>query len=164
MIIRCHHDYVYVLTVKPGKPDAPAIAKVTNTSVSLSWTPPEDDGDAEIFNYIVEYRAEGAKQWTRATKDHVSELKYTVPGLKKTKVYEFRISAENRAGVGPASEPTKPVKVEEPLGGCSHATASKLSFHRFACHGPTIWIYKIEYVENLFFLLRLITNLVFLGR
>jgi titin len=39
-----------------------------------------------------------------------------VKGLDKGVVYEFRVAAENKAGVGPASDPTKPVEVKEPVG------------------------------------------------
>ena len=103
-------------TEKPGKPDAPEIGKTTEKSVSLKWKPPSSDGGAEIFNYVIEYRAEGAFKWVKANEDHIPVTEYTVKGLKKDNNYEFRISAENRAGVGPASEPTAPVKPKEILG------------------------------------------------
>ena len=47
----------------------------------------------------------------------MSETAYAVKGLKPDTVYEFRVAAENRAGVGPASEPTAPVTAEEKVGG-----------------------------------------------
>lgn len=99
---------------KPGKPDAPVLDKVDKTWVSLSWKPPASDGGAEITNYMVEYRTEDAFKWTHANIDTVKETRYKVTGLREGMVYEFRIAAENRAGVGPASEPTKPVKAKEP--------------------------------------------------
>lgn len=46
-------------TEKPGKPDPPEIVQVNKNSVSLKWKPPKDDGGAEIFNYVIEYRIEG---------------------------------------------------------------------------------------------------------
>jgi len=102
---------------KPSKPDAPEIKKVAKTSVTLSWKPPSSDGGSAIFNYVVEYRLEGAFKWIKANEDKVPDTSYTVKGLKVDTVYEFRISAENRAGVGPASEPTSPVKAEEKVVG-----------------------------------------------
>ncbi len=100
---------------KPGKPAALEITKTDKTSVSLQWQPPKDDGGAEITNYVVEYRLEDALKWTQA-KDKTNSISFTVNGLKEGRVYEFRVSAENQAGVGPASDPTKPTKAAEVIG------------------------------------------------
>ena len=105
-----------VLLDKPGKPDAPEITSVSDGKVSLSWKPPKEDGGAEITNYIVEYKTEDAFKWLRANKNDVSETKYTVKGLDNDNMYEFRITAENKAGAGPPSEPSSPVKAVEPVG------------------------------------------------
>lgn len=105
-------------TEKPGKPNPPEIGVTTTNSISLSWQPPADDGGAEITNYIVEYRAESASKWITANKDIVAALSYKVTGLKKDMVYEFRISAVNKAGTGPASDPSKPAAAKEAV--CKH--------------------------------------------
>ena len=81
----------------------------------MTWKPPKSDGGADITNYVVEHRIESGVKWVRATDDKVAETSYTVKGLKEDMVYEFRVSAENRAGVGPASDPTAPVTVKEQI-------------------------------------------------
>ena len=91
---------------------------MTNTSVSLKWSPPADNGGAEIFNYVIEYRVEGGFKWVQANTDNVSKTSYKVVRLIENNIYEFRISAENKADVGPASDPTSPVKAKEPVGEC----------------------------------------------
>ena len=101
---------------KPGKPDTPEIKETTKTSATLKWKRPDDDGGSEIFNYVVEYRAEGAFKWKRATEDTVPTTSYVVKGLEENIVYEFRVAAENRAGVGPASDGSSSVKMEEKIG------------------------------------------------
>ena len=100
---------------KPGKPDAPKIVKIGKNSATLSWEPPKSDGGAEITNYVVEYRIEGGFKWVRV-KDAVPDTKYTIKTLVEGNTYEFRVAAENRAGVGPASDPTTPAKAEDKIG------------------------------------------------
>ena len=89
---------------------------MTNTTASLSWNPPEDDGGAEITNYVIEYRSEGSRKWNRANKNPVPRTSYTIKDLVEDNIYEFRVAAENKAGVGQASDPTAPVKQKEILG------------------------------------------------
>ena len=83
----------------------------------MSWTPPEDDGGAEITNYVLEYRAEGAFKWVKVMST-VPQPKFTITGLDVESLYEFRVAAENKAGVGPYSENTMPVQAKEPIGEC----------------------------------------------
>ena len=95
----------------PGKPDAPVIEEVTKDGASLSWTAPSKDGGAPITNYIVEMRHVGDVRWQVANKNEKTpHPKYTVSGLEEDVDYEFRIVAENKAGTGPPSDPSKPGK------------------------------------------------------
>jgi len=89
------------------------ITSTGKSTVSLSYKPPADDGGAEITNYVIEHREEGLAKWTRATKDTISKTSYTVTGLTASSVYEFRVAAENKAGVGPASDPSQPAAAKE---------------------------------------------------
>ena len=114
----CHYQNKMVALVfpaKPGKPAMPEIVKVDKDSVTLTYKPPGDDGGSEIFNYVIEYRIEGGYKWVRANEKNVTDLKYMVRLLKEGNDYEFRVSAENRAGVGPPSEPTSPVEAKEQI-------------------------------------------------
>ena len=55
-------------------------------------------------------------KWIQANPDEkVPETKYTMKQLKEDQIYEFRIAAENKAGVGPVSDPTAPIQVKEPV-------------------------------------------------
>ena len=104
------------LAEKPGKPGAPVYADIKDGRIPMTWTAPLNDGGAEIINYVLEQRVEGLFQWKRVTETTITELAYTAKGLNTDDVYEFRVAAENKAGVGPFSESSTPVKAKEPIG------------------------------------------------
>jgi hypothetical protein len=85
------------------------------SSVALKWSPPSTDGGDSV-DYIIEYRRQGSSTWKRANSVPVQETNFSVPGLKEGDEYEFRITAQNKAGLGPSSEISQAVRVETPLG------------------------------------------------
>lgn len=85
------------------------------SSVALKWTPPTADGGAPV-SYIIEYRRSGSSTWKRANSVPVQETNFSVTGLKEGEEYEFKVTAENKAGLGPSSEISQAVKVQVPLG------------------------------------------------
>ena len=117
MCLFTFRDELYLLD-KPGQPGAPEIMGTDKSSVALKWTPPTKDGGAPV-SFIIEYRRRGSRTWTRANSMPIDETTFSVTGLKEGEEYEFRVTAENKAGSGPASELSVPTKVEEPLGKCS---------------------------------------------
>lgn len=76
--------------------------------IGLAWCPPTDDGGSKITNYVVEKREDNRKSWVHVSNDP-KECAYVVTRLTENHVYEFRIMAQNKFGVGPAlcSEPEK---------------------------------------------------------
>lgn len=118
-----------IFTDKPGPPSTPEIMGTDSSSVALKWTPPEDDGGSPIFNYVIEHRLVGAFRWTTANDVAVPETTFSVTGLTENSEYEFRVSAENKAGVGQPSPPTKPVKVQAPIGECVTSKPVYVSVH-----------------------------------
>ena len=75
------------------------------------------------MNYVIEQRIEGTFKWTRASVgDVVTSLTWVVRGLRTDEKYEFRVAAENRAGVGLASDPTAPTRAKTPIRKHAHNT------------------------------------------
>jgi titin len=97
---------------EPGKPEPPVVDEVKETSVALSWQPPKSDGGSPITNYIVEYRRKGDMKWNTATRE-AKTTEFTVEDLVPETEYEFRVTAQNKAGAGPPSAPSNVAKYGE---------------------------------------------------
>ena len=100
------------MDVFPDKPDAPGKPDVVDlmaTSARITWLPPDNDGGAPITNYVIEYRRAGDKKWIEFKTD-VTDTDLLVESLKEETEHEFRVAAQNKAGVGPFSPPSEPRK------------------------------------------------------
>ena len=117
----------------PAAPDTPTITDVTKRSCTLSWRAPTRDGGDAVSGYAVEYREAGTSRWTRANEgDRSRETTYKVTGLHTDYEYEFRVAAENRAGVGAFSDASRPVFTRQHQGEYSRADTPLA--HRSAWH------------------------------
>nr|XP_008505328.1 PREDICTED: myomesin-3 [Equus przewalskii] len=86
----------------------------TQTSVSLTWDPVKDS--PELLGYYVYSRQAGSSEWQTVNNKPIQGNKFTVPGLKTGKEYEFCIRSVSEAGVGESSAPTEPIRVKQALG------------------------------------------------
>ena len=82
----------------PGPPINLQAADITKEKATLTWEPIEFDGGSPIKGYYVE-RKKGSK-WIRVNKKPVKECKLVVDELTEKEMYEYRVCAENEAGVG----------------------------------------------------------------
>nr|XP_015820290.2 titin isoform X2 [Nothobranchius furzeri] len=97
----------------PSAPSTPTASAVTGDSVVLTWERPESDGGSEIDGYILEKRDKEGVRWSKCNKRRVNDLRFRCTGLVEGHYYEFRVLAENAAGVGAPSEPSEYIKVCE---------------------------------------------------
>ncbi|XP_029107754.1 immunoglobulin superfamily member 22-like [Scleropages formosus] len=99
----------------PGMPSQPQIADVTKEAVTVTWTPPAQDGGAAVLGYIIERRKKGSSMWVPVNKELVQDTKYTVDGLVEDMEYEFRVTSVNRAGPGSPSTVSNSVIAKDPI-------------------------------------------------
>jgi hypothetical protein len=85
----------------PGKPTA-VVATGGNTSASVSWTAPADNGGSAITGYTVTSSSDGKTCATSGTS-------CPVLGLTNGTPYTFTVVATNGVGPGPASDPSNSV-------------------------------------------------------
>uniref|UniRef100_A0A674HAX0 Titin n=1 Tax=Taeniopygia guttata TaxID=59729 RepID=A0A674HAX0_TAEGU len=89
--------------VPPDPPKTPEVTAITKDSMVVCWGHPDSDGGSPITNYIVERRDRTGLRWVKCNKRVVTDLRFKVSGLTEGHEYEYRVMAENAAGV---SEPS----------------------------------------------------------
>lgn len=102
----------------PTPPQDIDVTEVRQTSCTVNWKAPQDDGGSPLLKYILERQDVSLK----AGWDNVAEIKageptsYKVDDLVAKKTYKFRIRAINKLG---SSEPglfARPVLAKDPWG------------------------------------------------
>uniref|UniRef100_A0A8C3S4Y5 Titin n=1 Tax=Chelydra serpentina TaxID=8475 RepID=A0A8C3S4Y5_CHESE len=101
--------------VVPLPPNAPEVSSITKDSMIVVWERPVSDGGSEILGYVLEKRDKEGIRWTRCNKRLVTELRYRVTGLIENHDYEYRVSAENAAGLSEPSLPSTYYKACDPI-------------------------------------------------
>ena len=73
--------------------------EVTSEAVRLGWESPLSDGGSQISGYVVEKRRGTAGEFVYAGRLEGRGCALTVRGLAEGAEYDFRVFAENAAGV-----------------------------------------------------------------
>ena len=87
----------------PGRPAAPSVSSVANstTSLDVTWTAPTNTGPA-IDNYDLQYRQGTSGNFTDGPQN-VSGTSETITGLSASTLYQVQVRATNSDGNGPWS-------------------------------------------------------------
>ncbi|XP_062336197.1 myomesin-1 isoform X3 [Osmerus eperlanus] len=95
----------------PGPPHDLQAMEVRSTSLVLLWKPPVYQGRDEVNGFYIDIKeAEAPLEAWRGVNEKATDKKYMkIKILKEGETYVFRVRAQNKAGVGKASEPTEPV-------------------------------------------------------
>ncbi len=86
----------------PGKPDPPTVSGETESSLTVSWDAPENQGP-DITNYYVQYR-EGASGAFSNWHETGPTRSRTITGLSSGRICRIQVQAENDEGKGPWSD------------------------------------------------------------
>ena len=108
----------------PGPPGTPEVFDVSRDGMTLTWYPPEDDGDSQITGYIVERKEVRADRWIRVNKVPVTMTRYRSTGLVEGLEYEHRVTAINARGTGKPSRPSKSAVARDPIGNFLHGLST----------------------------------------
>ena len=101
------------------------ISDITEETVKLSWQPPESDGGTPVTGYLVDKYDTKRMTWSKVATVDDKTLTCVVPRLLEGQKYEFRVSAINSEGQGPALKSDKEIVPSKPPG--NDLTNSSLS-------------------------------------
>ena len=112
--------------VVPGKPynvmlDPGHTNGIGNAEISLSWNAPNNDGNSNIINYVLQFSANNGSTWTtipissnpdlyKVNQATSNSTNATVAGLSSVTTYLFRVAAQNSVGVGDFSDPSTSIQ------------------------------------------------------
>lgn len=94
----------------PGPPGTPVVNSA-DSSLTLSWDPPADDGGADVTGYTVQWKGPGQEYNTSDRQVTVSSPRHQITGLTNGEEYSVRITSVNAAGPGTAVEVSKTILV-----------------------------------------------------
>ena len=100
-------------------PEAPRNVEpteVSNRAIVIEWTSPRHDGGAPIRGYVVERKQAYSSRFVRVNRGLMGENYYKDTQVVSGTDYEYRVAAENEAGVGAFSKSTGPINAREPFG------------------------------------------------
>ena len=86
-------------------PSKPTASDIKATQIRITWTPPNFGGDSFIIGYIVEYKADSGKKWTKVNDlNKTTDTSIVANNLLERTRYQFRVSAENQIGLKSCSK------------------------------------------------------------
>ena len=88
----------------------------TSKSIKVTWKAPDYDGGCAIQGYILEKMVKDGDRYERINQNLVPGLSYVVTDLQEDMEYQFRVRAENAAGVSEPSRSTQLIKAADPVG------------------------------------------------
>uniref|UniRef100_A0A8B9NAH7 Myosin binding protein C, cardiac n=1 Tax=Accipiter nisus TaxID=211598 RepID=A0A8B9NAH7_9AVES len=91
---------------KPGPPQNIKLVDVWGFNAALEWTPPQDDGNAQILGYTVQKADKKTMEWYTVF-DHYRRTNCVVSDLIMGNEYFFRIFSENLCGLSETAATTK---------------------------------------------------------
>lgn len=91
-------------TAIPDAPSTPEITAVTRESITVAWKEPKSDGGSHVFGYHLQMKDRNSILWQRVNKTVIRATHFKVTNVNAGLIYEFKVVAENAAGVSAFSK------------------------------------------------------------
>uniref|UniRef100_A0A7N8YJ35 Titin n=1 Tax=Mastacembelus armatus TaxID=205130 RepID=A0A7N8YJ35_9TELE len=99
---------------EPAAPGAPIVFAATRDNMVVEWKPPTNNGGSPILGYHLERKEKNSLLWTKLNKLLITDTHFKTTELEEGIEYEFRVYAENIAGVSPASKVSESTVARDP--------------------------------------------------
>ena len=96
----------------PSKPADISVKNIKDDNLTLTWKPPKEDGGSKVEKYHIIMKEDDG-EWKELATVKAYDNDYKVSNLKPNKKYDFAIVAENKAGLGDATETVSPTILKE---------------------------------------------------
>jgi len=100
----------------PDAPEAPKVTEIFKDKSTVAWQPPSKDGGSPITGYTVERMSDISSRWISVTKTPIATTTVEDKELAEGTVYQYRVTAHNKAGPSKPSKPSEPAKAKDPWG------------------------------------------------
>ncbi|KAK7065507.1 Immunoglobulin like [Halocaridina rubra] len=98
----------------PSPPGVPSVTEVGGDFAHLEWQKPESDGGSRIKGYWIEKCEVGSSIWTMVNQYICPATQINATNLIEDRQYEFRVFAENEAGMSLPSVGSTSVRIKDP--------------------------------------------------
>uniref|UniRef100_A0A671TUQ9 Titin n=1 Tax=Sparus aurata TaxID=8175 RepID=A0A671TUQ9_SPAAU len=89
---------------EPAAPGTPIISAATKDNMVVEWKAPTNNGGSPILGYHLERKEKNSLLWTKLNKLLIPDTRFKTTELEEGIEYEFRVYAENIAGLSPVSK------------------------------------------------------------
>ena len=93
----------------------------------VSWKAPEFDGGSPIQGYYVERQQGYSDRWLKVNKQPITSTQLQIKDLVELSEYNFRVVAENEAGVGKPSKESGVIVAKNPYDKPGHIQGLKVT-------------------------------------
>jgi hypothetical protein len=108
-VFKTFTDGALKVITTPGAPTR-VVGIAGSRSVTLSWTPPVNQGNSAVTDYLIEFSSNNGTTWQSFTDTVATTTSAVVTGLTPNVNYVFRVRAVNAAGNGTYSVPSAAVR------------------------------------------------------
>uniref|UniRef100_A0A672I806 Titin n=1 Tax=Salarias fasciatus TaxID=181472 RepID=A0A672I806_SALFA len=99
---------------QPGPPSTPIVKHATKSYMLVTWNEPVSDGGSPVLGYHIERKERSSILWTKMNRGMIKDTEYKVTGIEEGMMYEYRVYAENIAGIGKCSKACEAVAARDP--------------------------------------------------